>query len=157
VRVGLVSTDFFDVLQIPLLAGRAFSTGDLGTAAQRTVGTRTVRTVSGKIQQTVVPGGASEPVVRSSVVLVNRSFAQRFFGSTDVIGRRFRYAAESAGSGEWYEVMGVVADFPASGTELGSDSSSTVWTETRGQIRGFPNVFVVRIRARVKCSVTKCP
>jgi predicted permease len=53
-------------------------------------------------------GGASR------VVVVNRTFAERFLGEGRVLGGRFRYrGSEGESPGPWYEVVGVVEDFPA--------------------------------------------
>ena len=80
-----VALDFFDVLDAPILSGRAFHSGDL------------------------LPGART--------VIVNQSFAQVVFGSSNPIGRRLRYrgltqqnAATSANQ-PWHHVVGVVRDF----------------------------------------------
>lgn len=83
-----VAPGFFEVFDIPLLAGRALREDDLNGAA--------------------------------TAVIANRSFVQRVLGGGDPLGRRFRYTRTygSAGpggleQGEWYEIVGVVGDFPA--------------------------------------------
>jgi predicted permease len=55
-------------------------------------------------------------------VIVNRVFAERVFGSDNVLGRRIRYAGGNAGgeSGDvakrpWFEIVGVVPDFTIQG------------------------------------------
>jgi predicted permease len=60
----------------------------------------------------LAPGDGAAPVV------VNRSFAAQVLGGGRVLGRRFRYARMpedlvGATAGTWYEVVGVVGDFPA--------------------------------------------
>ena len=54
----------------------------------------------------------------ASTVIVSRTFAQRFFGDTNPLGRRFRYVGRGgmnpdiAELNRWYEIAGVVSDFP---------------------------------------------
>ncbi|HLL82478.1 MAG TPA: ABC transporter permease, partial [Longimicrobium sp.] len=52
-------------------------------------------------------GGAA-----SSAVVVNRTFVQRRLGNRAAVGQRLRYP-RADGSGRWYEIVGVVEDFPA--------------------------------------------
>jgi putative ABC transport system permease protein len=75
-----VSPDYFRLLEIPILQGRAFSESDNGQA----------------------PG----------VVIVNRSFARRFFGSEDATGRRIRFYSSRPQDPPppWIEIVGVVGD-----------------------------------------------
>ena len=86
VAVGRVDVDFFDVLDVPILAGRSFTAGDLAPDA--------------------------------TGVIVNRSFVQHVLGGGDPLGRRIRPVAIDEASGErvesgpWYEIVGVVSDFP---------------------------------------------
>jgi hypothetical protein len=70
----------------------------------------------------VYAGRALEPVdlsTTATAVVVNRSFVRRFLGSGNALGRRVRQSAEGQeGSkeyepaGPWFEVVGVVEDFP---------------------------------------------
>jgi hypothetical protein len=84
VHVGL---GMFDAYGARILAGRPFHAGDVG-------------------------GG-------SRAVIVNRSFVEANLGGRGALGRRFRYVyrqaagAEAARPVEWYEIVGVVEDFPA--------------------------------------------
>lgn len=92
VGVGRVDLDFFDVFEVPILSGRRFDAGDVSPNA--------------------------------TAVIVNRSFVQQVLGGGDPLGRRVRPAVregEGAGDGEstervdrgpWYEIVGVVPDFP---------------------------------------------
>lgn len=86
-RYSRVEPNFFDMFGISLLAGRVFHGEDSGGAANE--------------------------------VIVNLSFVQQLLGGGDALGRRIRYPqAESwvqrdgLKSGEWYEIVGVVSDFP---------------------------------------------
>jgi hypothetical protein len=94
-RFNRVDVDFFRAFDIPVLAGRGFEPGDVGAGGE------------GRAQ-----------TGESGAVVVNQSFALRVFGG-DALGRRFRYAGGSAGgsrdreSGRWYEIAGIVRDFPA--------------------------------------------
>jgi predicted permease len=45
-------------------------------------------------------------------IVVNQSLAQRVFGG-DALGRRIRYARQDGEAGPWYEIAGIVRDFPA--------------------------------------------
>ncbi|HYP06442.1 MAG TPA: ABC transporter permease [Bryobacteraceae bacterium] len=55
------------------------------------------------------PSDAESPTSQASAVIVNHSFAQRIFGG-DALGQRVRYAQASD---RWYEIVGIVPDFPA--------------------------------------------
>ena len=87
VGVGRVELDFFDVLDVPILAGRRFDAADVSPNA--------------------------------TAVIVNRSFVQQVLGGGDPLGRRVRRAVREEKSGQpaepgpWYEIVGVVPDFPA--------------------------------------------
>jgi putative ABC transport system permease protein len=87
-QVVWIGADYFDVMQIPIVAGRAFESGDfrLGDAT-------------------------------ASVVIVNESLAQRWFGEQNPIGRRVRilgrltfYPRDTTSVQPWSEIVGVVGD-----------------------------------------------
>jgi hypothetical protein len=87
VRRNRVTANHFDVFGIPILSGRGFTAGDADEA--------------------------------STAVIVNRSFVSRILGDATPIGRRVRYAQRSQGSSAapsrqegWFEIVGVVPDFP---------------------------------------------
>ena len=87
VRVGRVEPGFFAAFDIPTLAGRGFEAGD----------------VSGE----------------ATAVIVNRSFVDQVLGGGNALGRRVRRVvtdaegrAETVQSGQWYEIVGVVPDYP---------------------------------------------
>ncbi len=88
-RVGVyrVGLDFFRAFDVPLLAGRPLRAGDASAGA--------------------------------TAVIVNRSFVQEVLGGGEALGRRVRPAARPGGASResvqarlWYEIVGVVADFP---------------------------------------------
>jgi len=86
---GMNSVDagFFDLFDVRLLAGRNFDAGDFGDA-------------------------------RSASMIVNRTFVAEVIGEGNALGRRVRMPAqEEAGqdvpASPWYEIVGVVEDFPA--------------------------------------------
>ena len=64
--------------------------------------------------------GPEDVTGTTTAVIANRSFVQRVLGGGEPLGRRFRYARASDGAepggvkrGDWYEIVGVVSDFPA--------------------------------------------
>jgi putative ABC transport system permease protein len=86
VRLNRVGVNYFDLFDVPLVAGRSFQPGDANPFA--------------------------------TAVIVNKSFA-RLLGAATPVGRQFRYigrtndaAPEHVEFGRWYEVVGVVSDFP---------------------------------------------
>lgn len=87
VRFNRVDLRFFDVFDVPLLAGRTLAPADTGAGAQ--------------------------------TIAVNESFVRTILGGGDPLGRRVRYVGVSGDAqpgevtlGPWYEIVGVVGDFP---------------------------------------------
>jgi predicted permease len=96
VRYNRVAINFFDAFDVPLILGRDFSPADVGTAR----------------------------------VIVSRTLADRAFGTTNPLGGRVKYVGRSREADEddeylnrlpglpsmlldrWYDVIGVVPDFP---------------------------------------------
>jgi putative ABC transport system permease protein len=85
-RYNRVATNFFDAFGIPLLLGRGFTRADLGT----------------------------------DHVIINRTLANVIFGAASPLGRRIKYVGRSRESvsdamplDRWFEIIGVVPDFPA--------------------------------------------
>ena len=96
VRLSRVDVNFFRVFEVPILAGRGFEPADAGAG----------------------PELQNEDPPESGSVVVNQSFAQQIFGG-NALGRRIRYAdgsggpaAQNAEPKRWYEIVGVVRDFP---------------------------------------------
>jgi predicted permease len=93
VRFNRVDVRFFDVFGIGLVTGR--------------------------------PLHAQDAQPSSNSIVVNRSFARQLFGEDNVLGRRIRYVGRSGDAppdhvqmNRWYDIVGVVGDFPAQ-TESG--------------------------------------
>ncbi len=109
VRFNRVDAGFFAAFDVRALMGRAFDASD-GRA-----------------------GG--------NAVIVNRSFAQRIVQDDNVLGRRVRYVGRSGDArpehvelGRWYEIVGVVSDFPARVTEFGVVDAKLYHAITPGQV-----------------------
>jgi len=92
-RFNQVDTAFFDLYQVPGLAGRRFNEGDVAAEG----------------------GVAGE----SGAVIVNRNFAETIAPGGNALGRRFRYVRATDGewlhgpeADRWYEVVGVVGNLP---------------------------------------------
>ena len=92
-----VTLDMLDVYGAELAAGRRFVAGDVGAA---------------------------------NTVLVNQSFAHWLAGDGNALGVRFRYA-ETAGqaveNGAWFEIVGIVRDFPSFPSALNLDTPAVVY------------------------------
>jgi predicted permease len=91
VRFNRVAANFFDAFEVPVSMGRSFQPSD------------------------AEPGAAAAPAV-----LINRTLADTLFGSGNPLGARIRYVGRSREAAErdvelerWYEIVGVVPDFPA--------------------------------------------
>jgi putative ABC transport system permease protein len=122
-----VSVDLFDTYGVEIVAGRAFTTGDLGGAR---------------------------------AVVVNRTFVQEYLQDGSALGLRFRYPrAQSAqpaaeGAHEWYQIVGVVRDFPSFSLAPGSDGEPTVYHPVApGDIH--PLVLSVRFHGTIPAGVTE--
>ena len=91
VGVSQIEADFFDVFDVPILAGRAFQ-----------------------------PADATGDASAQTAVIVNRSFVQTVLGGGDPLGRRVRPAVKNGSASSesvrapWSEIVGVVPDFPPS-------------------------------------------
>jgi len=62
-------------------------------------------------------------------VVVNRSFAEMYLQDANALGLRFRYAGEQPGAAQaqWYQIVGVVRDFPAYPPNLTRDGEPTIY------------------------------
>jgi predicted permease len=115
-----VGPGMFDVYGARIVAGRAFTAGDAG----------------------------------AGTVVVNRTFARRHFGSRAAPGRRFRYLLPAEDGvlkpSPWYEIAGVVEDFPAVSLEIASSADgvpNVYHPATPGQLH--PVTLSVRFRGAV--------
>ncbi|HEY0020193.1 MAG TPA: ABC transporter permease [Longimicrobium sp.] len=87
IRSGHVDSRFFGLFGVPVLAGRGFGPADMDTAA--------------------------------TAVVVSQSFVREVLGGANALGRRVRYVGRGGDApedqvqlGRWYEIVGVVRDFP---------------------------------------------
>lgn len=85
VRYNRIATNFFDTFDVPVLLGRSFTAADVG----------------------------------SDRVIINRTLADQLFGGVNPLGRRVKYTGRSREAGDnaqpldrWFEIIGVVPDFP---------------------------------------------
>jgi predicted permease len=120
IRFNRVSPDFFAAFGVPLLTGRSFQPGDAGSE------------------------GAG--------VLVDRGFVDQLLGGQNPLGRRIRYVGRSreAGAGNvtlqrWYEIVGVVTDFPPHVT--GGDPPTPRLYHAAAAEAVYPAHLAVRVRA----------
>jgi len=119
VRYLEVDPGLFDTFGVPVLAGRGFQAADLAGPA--------------------------------TAVVVNRSLVREVLGGGSGLGRRFRYTrtgdgAEPGGvaAGGWYEVVGVVNDFPPRKAVTGRGVPTVYHPVAPGRLD--PVSFVVRVR-----------
>lgn len=119
VRFNRVAPDFFSAFDVPLLMGRGFGPADATPTAE--------------------------------AALVNRAFVQRMFGDENPLGRRFKYVGRSreAGAGNvtlerWYEIVGVVKDFPAYGMHGDGSDARVYHAVAHGDLH--PAAVAVRVR-----------
>lgn len=94
VRFNRVATNFFAAFDVPVSIGRGLTAADASDDAAG-----------------VTPG-----------VLVSRGLVDQVFSGANPLGRRIRYVGRSPGApastvelGRWYEIVGVVPDFPVPG------------------------------------------
>ena len=91
------SVDLFDTYGAQRLAGRALVPGDVGAA---------------------------------NTVVVNRSFADMYLADGNALGLRFRYVGDEedpATPAPWYQIVGVVRDFPAFPPNLARTGEPTIY------------------------------
>jgi predicted permease len=118
VRFNRVDLNFFRTFEVPLLAGRGFEPAD---------------------------------IAEDRAVVVNLPFAQRIFGGS-ALGRRLRYtenstapAAQNMVPGRWYEIVGIVSDFPTGASQGMRDSELKVYhAVAAGQVQ--PAIIAIRMR-----------
>jgi putative ABC transport system permease protein len=119
VRFLQVDPRLFEVFGVPVLAGRSLHAADLA-------GTTTA-------------------------VVANRSFVEQVLGGGAAVGRRFRYTRTETDAlpggvkeGGWYQVVGVVNDFPAKKTVTGRGLPVLYHPVAPGRLN--PVSLVVRMR-----------
>lgn len=135
VRFNRVAVNFFRTFDVPILAGRGFESGDIAS---------------------VSPG---EPP-QGGAVVVNDSLAQRIFGG-NALGRRIRFVDGSGGTaqanaepGRWYEIVGIVSNFPTGVSPGMRDSELKVYHAiTTGQVQ--PAAIALRMRSGAPASFSQ--
>lgn len=125
VRFNRVEVDYFEAYGVPLVSGRAFRPADMG--------------------------------LEGTGVIVDRTFADQLFPGQNPLGRRFRYVGRSREAGlgnmelgRWYEIVGVVNDFPprVSGGDLAAPR--VYHAAAPGQV--YPVEVAVRVRGAAPAS-----
>ena len=113
VRFNRVAPDFFDVYDVPLVSGRNARAGEAS-------------------------------------IVVNRTFVERVLNGQNPLGRRVRYVGRSreAGTGhvaldQWYEIAGVVPDFPRASENESQRVSVVYHTAAAGD--SYPMNVTVRV------------
>ncbi|MGH7481951.1 MAG: ABC transporter permease [Longimicrobiales bacterium] len=121
VGIGRVDVDYFDTFEVPSLTGRLFGPRDARESA--------------------------------TAVIVNRSFVQRILNGGNALGRRIRYvgrggdvSSEDVELDRWYEIVGVVPDFPKR-TELGRLNAKVYHPMEPGSV--YPVTLSMRVRSGV--------
>ena len=96
VAINLVDPDYFATFELPLLGGRRFQQGDVSRSA--------------------------------NVAIVEQAFVEQILRGGAALGRRVRRISRSSepssgwvSSDPWYEIIGVVADFPVRHSPSGED------------------------------------
>jgi predicted permease len=129
VRFNRVDVDFFRVFDVPILGGRGFEPADVAAG----IG----------LQRGDFPEGGA--------IVVNQPFARQIFGG-NALGRRIRYvvrsiraAEQTAEPGRWYEIIGIVSDFPTGVSPGMRDTQLKVYhPAAAGQV--LPAAIAIRLR-----------
>lgn len=114
-RIADVDRRYFETFEVPVVAGRAFVPADADSAA--------------------------------STVVVNRGLVESVFHGANAIGRRVRmitYTKTGREPGPWYEVIGVVGDFPAELPFPGIPRAAIYRASNIG--RAYPVSLTLRLR-----------
>jgi predicted permease len=119
VRFNRVATNFFEAYEVPLIMGRTFAASD------------------------------AQAVDTTAGVLVNRTLVDLVFGGANPLGARIRYVGRSREANardvrldQWYEIVGVVPDFPVLSYE--SERESKVYHAAT-----FGDIYPVELAVRV--------
>ncbi|HJU42264.1 MAG TPA: FtsX-like permease family protein [Vicinamibacterales bacterium] len=120
VRFNRVAINFFEAYEVPVIMGRALSSSDTGTNAMESV-------------------------------LVNRALVDFAFDGANPLGSRIRYVGRSREADErdvvldrWYEIVGVVPDFPTLSSAVAERESKVYHAAAFGDV--YPVELAVRIR-----------
>lgn len=129
VQFNRVDADFFRLFDVKFLAGRALQAAD------------------------------SLPAGGGGAIVVSQTFAHRFFGG-DALGRRIRYisrngaaAGKDPESERWYEIVGIVKDFPTGVSPAMRGAQLKVYHPlSPGQVQ--PATLLIRMRGGAPSSFT---
>lgn len=134
VRFNRVATDYFDAFAVDLVMGRGFGAGDVEGAPGRSAS-----------------GSQESPESSVHGILVNRTFADVMFGGESPLGRRIRYVgrsreapAKDVALNRWYEIVGVVQNFPTAKTLDARPVSRLYHATAPGDV--YPGMLAVRVR-----------
>jgi predicted permease len=114
-----VGLDFFPTMRIPLLAGRAFTPTDLAYASETHAAVAKAEESANKMPASGVTPAApsaakpSEPQPAPIPVIINQTFARKFFPNQNPLGRHVGNAQHDEplqGLQPGYRVVGIVAD-----------------------------------------------
>ena len=121
VRFNRVAANYFNAYEVPVVMGRALMDADAGTS-------------------TATQG-----------VLINRALVDLVFDGANPLGTRIRYVGRSREANardvalnRWYEIVGVVPDFPALESDVAERESKVYHAAAFGDI--YPVELAVRIR-----------
>jgi hypothetical protein len=125
-----VDPNLFDMYRVELIAGRGFTTGDLGGGAAVIVN----QTFAEQLQRTAASSTSRDP--------------------RQELGRRFRYTDDPARAQTWYEIVGIVRDFPSFPPAVSADPEAVVYHPAGlGEVRPF--VLSMRFQAQVPPSFSE--
>jgi hypothetical protein len=137
-----VDVDFFRVFEVPILGGRGLGPADIASAG-----------AGPSLQNEDSPAGGA--------VVVNQSLAQQIFGG-NALGRRIRYvdrsrdaAAQNVESGRWYEIVGIVSDFPTGVSQGMRDPNRAKVYHAAAAGQVLPAVIAIRMRGGAPSTFTQ--
>ena len=112
VQDRLATPDYFRVMGIPLIAGRAFSEADTSST--------------------------------SPVIVINQTFARRFFPNENPIGQHLKFGA-AEGSNSWLTIVGVVGDVRGFGLDKQPNSEIYLSSQQRNFLpyNPLPRMYLV--------------
>jgi predicted permease len=116
VAVMTIGLDFLSTMKIPLLSGRGFIAQDFASAAATEEAVSSAKSAGEAAMKQSEPDNPPHlpPIGAAAIpVLVNRTFAQKFFPNQDAVGRHFGVSDHHPSPGgvePGYSIIGVVGD-----------------------------------------------